>query len=151
MTEELSKGTTSVTPVTGRAKPTMIQVGRHKIIASGRWNNDVMADHILDNSNRWISVGELARVGCGANTIPNKKRVRRHLSMLFLTLLDRSVFLAIEYGDDNGSASAVKVADKESEQDRQCVEDKLNRMRRSKEVSEERYFKSLCLLKTMTA
>jgi hypothetical protein len=147
---ELSKGNVPA-KITGRAKPTFITHGRRTILMGGRWNHDAMADHVVRRaSNRWISVGELAKVGCGGNTIPNKKRVRGHLSGLFLRLADRGLFLAIEYNkEEHNSATAVKIADLKSSVDRESVSAKLRLMERRKEITTERFDKAYALVNAM--
>lgn len=142
MTErQLSKAATT-------AKPTLATVGNHTFIANGRWNYAFVADHICEQGPlKWISVGQLAKIACGGNNIPNKRKVRARLSGLFNVLLDRRLFLAIEYSGKHNSATAVKVADLNSEQDRQKVEVKLNRMRQRREMTEEVYERAMRLLR----
>jgi hypothetical protein len=142
--ETLSKDNSSVT--SERTKPTLVDIGGRKVISTGRWNDQLMAEYVLVHSrDKWLKIGELARVSCGSNTIPNKKRVRKHLSSLFLFLMDRELFLAVDYGD-NGAANAVKIADLQSQDERDCVNEKMRRMQRSKEISVEKFEKATALL-----
>jgi hypothetical protein len=135
------------TPVVGRTKPEMITIGNRKLMPGGRWNNDAMADYIIENGQSdWIPIGQLARDGCGSNTIPNKRRARSRLSQLFTIFRDRGMWLAIDYGGDHNSAMGVKVANVELAEDRQNVEAKLERMRKRKELTQENYERSLALL-----
>jgi hypothetical protein len=130
-----------------RAKPALIKIGKRWVISTGRWNDILMADYLMENGREeWVKVGVLAGVGCGANTIPNKKRVRSRLSSLFMELRERNLFLAIKYDGDFGAASEIKIADLNSDHDRQNVKDKLKRMKRRKEMSEEQYDKTIALL-----
>jgi hypothetical protein len=69
--------------------------------------------------------------------------------MLFMELRERGYFLAIEYHDANGAASAVKIADLQSDDDKKNVENKLDRMKRRKEMTEEQYSKSMSLLHSL--
>lgn len=133
--------------VAGRTKPSLVTVGKTTVLAGGRWNNDVMTDYIVENGvDDWLTVGHLAKVGCGANTIPNKKRVRARLSQMFIRFCERGLFLAIEYGGSHNSATAVKVADLESGDERQAVMLKLERMRKRKEIASDLYERSMALL-----
>lgn len=133
--------------VTPRSKPELITVGKRKIISTGRWNNEVMADYVLEYGvERWLKIGELASVGCASNTIASKMRVRSRLSSLFKELRARGTFLAIEYNDDHSAASAVKIADLRSETDRQNVLDKLESMKKRKEMTQSQYEQSIALL-----
>jgi hypothetical protein len=137
-------------PVFGKPKPEMLSVGDRKFISNGRWNNNLMADYVLEyGKDDWIPIGRLARDGCGANTIPNKKRVRSRLSQLFTVFLERGKFLAVAYDGDHNSATAVKVADVKLTEDRRSVEAKLERMRKRKEMSQEKYEWSIRLLNGM--
>jgi hypothetical protein len=132
---------------TERAKPTMLVIDGRKMIAGGRWNDRLMANHILDVAcDKPVTIGDLAKVGCGSNTIATKKRVRSYLSRLFTHMCDRGVFLVIRYNGVNGAASDVKVADLSSPIDLKCVIDKLERMRRRKEMTQEKYDKTMLVL-----
>ena len=147
MEDVSGKGSTSVRKYTERAKPAVITVGGQSVLVGGRWNDRAMADYVLENGvNEWLTIGHLAKVGCGSNTIATKKRVRSRLSPLFMELRSRGHFLAIEYDGGHGAAMSVKIADLTSEQDRQNVSDKLKRMKARKELSEKEYEKSVTLL-----
>jgi hypothetical protein len=122
-------------------------IGNQEVVPGGRWNREAMASYVLKNGvDDWISVGRLAKVGCGANTIPNKKRVRSRLSQLFELFLERGFFLAIDYGGHHNSATSVKIADLTSGADRENVEARLERMRSRKELTQERYERFMELL-----
>jgi hypothetical protein len=136
----------SVERRTERTKPTLLTLDNgRQVISTGRWNDSVMAGFVLANRDRWIKVGELAKVGCGGNTIPNKRRVRSHVNGLFLELLQRGVFMAVETGSRN-ETQAVKVADPTSEADRQNVQIKMERMRKRREITAERYERAMEVL-----
>jgi hypothetical protein len=144
------KESTSVATVTERAKPALITIGDKQMISTGRWNDGLMADYVSENGLvKWIQIGELAKVACGSNTIPNKKRVRARLSGLFMELRNRGMFLAVEYNGEHNSATAVKIADIASEQDRQNVRARLERMWKRKELTSEQYEKSENLINAM--
>ena len=137
------KEITSVQPE--RTKPALIEANGKMLMPGGRWNHQAMATFIIGRGN-WIKIGELAKIGCGSNTIPNKKRVRARLSALFFTFLQRGEFLAIEYAGDYNAATAVKVADLTVQHDRDCVIAKLDRMRQRKEMTEQVYQRTVALL-----
>jgi hypothetical protein len=141
-----------ITPVKiiGRTKPELVTIGDNQIVPGGRWNNDTMADFVLQEGQKdWVSIGRLAKVGCGSNTIPNKKRVRSRLSQLFMTFRKRGEFLAVDYGGDHNSAMGVKVADIKKLEDRKNVEAKLERMRKRKEMTQQNYEQTMDLLDRM--
>jgi hypothetical protein len=137
------------TPVTGRAKPEVVAVGKHDIIVGGRWNNEAMAEWLLKNGiEKWQEIGKLARVGCGSNTIGTKKRVRSRLSPLFRLFLEKyGFFLAIQYAGSHHSATKVKIADLTCEADVANVQARLDRMIQSKAVTQERYEHFVAILR----
>jgi hypothetical protein len=92
-----------------------------------------------------MKVGEVAKFAHVTNNIPNKEKVRRRLSVLFRELLDRGVFLAIEAGK-NQAALAIKIADLTLDGEKQLVMRKITRMRKSKELTQAQYDKSISLL-----
>jgi hypothetical protein len=50
-----------------RAKPTLVTVGNRQVISTGRWNDEVMGDFVIDHGqHRWLQIGELARIAYGA-------------------------------------------------------------------------------------
>ena len=107
----------------------------------------MVADRLIEvATDKWLTIGELARIGFIANTIATKRRTRAYLSRLFMVLRSRGLFLAIEYLDENGAASRVKIADLNSKEEREIVLSKLERMKRRKELSQEQYEKSIALL-----
>ena len=145
----IGKENTSVTNIAGRTKPTLVTIGNKQVISNGRWNDILMADYVSEHGqDKWIQIGKLAGV-LGANTIPNKKRVRKGLSRLFMELRNRGLFLVVEYNGDYNSANAVKVADISSEQDRQNVMARLARMWKRKELTEDEYHKSQNLINAL--
>jgi len=132
-----------------RSKPSLVKVGKKHIISNGRWNDDLMADYVSENGrDKYIEIGKLAGV-LGANTIPNKKRVRNRLSRLFLTFLKRGQMLAVEYNGKHNAATAVKVADIKSEADHQAIIRKLDRMKSSKELSADQYEAAIAVVSAM--
>lgn len=132
-----------------RTKPELITVGKRTVITNGRWNDDKMADHVLENGqDKWLPIAELAKV-LGANTQANRKRVSKHATSLFKTFRERSLWLAVEYAGSHGSTTAFKVADFNSKVDRQAVLGQLERMKRRKLMTMEEYEKSVRLFYVM--
>jgi len=147
MTDIGGEGQATGRKLVARTKPTLVTIAGRVVISTGRWNDQLMADYVMEEGrNRWIKIGELARTGCSSNTIATKKRVRGYLSRLFMVLRSRGEFLAVNYHDDNKAASEVKIADLTSDEDKKNVRLRLERMRRRKEMSQEQYDKSVALL-----
>ncbi len=151
MTTDTDSGeANTVTPVTERAKPELVMIGNRQIISNGCWNDGLVADWLLLESNRirWVQLGEVAKVAWGANNIRNKERARRYLSRLWRYLLvERGVLLVVKYAVEKYHATqAVKVYDPASADEREMVETRLDRMSRNKELTEERYQLALNLL-----
>lgn len=128
-----------------KTKPAVVKVGKKHVLPGGRWNHDAMADYIVERPDTWIKVGELAKVGCGANSKANIDRVRSRLSQLFTVFRDRGLFLAVEYNGQHHSATAVKLADLTSANDRQCVMVKLDRMLKAREMTHHEYEETIKL------
>ncbi len=79
-----------------------------------------MADHMIARGqDRWWTVGALAKIAYGGNTIGNKKLVRARLPGLFNELLERGMLLVREF--DGSRVSAVKIFDHSSEHERQSM------------------------------
>lgn len=137
-----------VSRVTERAKPELVTIGNRQVISSGRWNNNLMADYVmLHGGAKWLSVGELGKVAWGQNTPTTKVRTRKCLSKLFTYLLvSHGRLLVIEYGGPNNCATAVKMYDPQSEQDRQVLAAKLERMFKRRELTAELYDSAISVL-----
>lgn len=130
-----------------RPAPELMTVGRRQIISNGRWVDALIADYvILHGKDKWLTVGDLAKVAWGQNTPTTQQRARKCLSKLFLHMMDRGHFVVIEYQPPHNRAQAVKMFDRTSEQQRQALETKLGKMARNKEISAERYEQALHVL-----
>jgi len=139
------------TPVIGRPKPTLIMIGDQEVISTGRWNNELVADHIFSHAHDvWMPIGKLARV-CGGNNIATKRKVRSRLAQIGAVFQARGEFLCVEYHGDHGAASAVKVADLTSEADRDNVIWRLERQRKRKEMTQLQYERAMALLRAKDA
>lgn len=149
MTSDVTGEANTVASTTERAKPELLTIGNRQIISTGRWNNGLIADYLmLHGSSKWLTVGEIAKVAWGQNTISTKKRARRCLSHLWHYLLvERGQLLVIEYSPDgHHQAQALKIYDPQSVSDRQVIEIRLERMSKTKELTEDRYQRACSLL-----
>ena len=137
-----------IAKITGRAKPTIITIGKKQVISSGQWNNAQVIDYVIARgSGRWITVGELARFVHLHASPTNKGKVRRCLARLYNALLfEHGLFLVTEYGPHN-QAMAVKLLDQKSELELQAAELKLDRMRKRREMSNEQYDEAMRILR----
>lgn len=131
-------------PIASKTVPVVTINGR-RFIATGRWNTSVVADFVLEEGMDWLAVGEVARFAHCTNTVPNRKKVRANLSKLFMEMMSRGFFLAIEYSGENGAASALKVADVKHERDKKLILHKIAKMRKSRELTQEQYDRSMVL------
>ena len=129
-----------------RSQPVFVVVNNRQIASHGLFNPGLMADFVGNHGRgKWLKVGELARTAYGQNTERSRASARRALPRLFWVLFQRSDLLIYEYGE-HGRVEAVKICDVSLEQDRQCVEAKLTRMKQRKEMSTEQYDKALMML-----
>lgn len=153
MEDETSKAQ-EVAPTTTRAKPELVTIGTRQIISSGRWNDELIADYVmLNGKDRWITIGELAKVAWGQNTLSTKARARTYLSRLFKHILLRhGMLIVVESAEPKHHfrAQAIKVYNPESEQERQCLSAKLHKMERSRELTAEWYERALGILQQIT-
>lgn len=148
-------------PTKERAKPEFVTVGNRQVISSGRWNDELMVEYIKDNGqDRWIKIGELARVAWGQNTIDHKRRVRTYLNRIWKMLLqdkDGPFLLSVEYDagnwalDESGHkkwvkghhpAQAVKLYDPSKADEREALIKKVNKMLASRELTVDLYKKA---------
>ncbi len=134
MTEETSKAE--------RAKPIVVQIGNRQVISSGRWNDQLVADYVIEHGrDRWITIGELAKFAWTSPTLANKERARRYMGKLWRYLLvNRGVLMVVE-GDPthHNRTQALKIYDPASEQERQILEIRLDRMERLGELTNEMF------------
>ncbi len=138
---------TSPSEVTRRSKPSLIEVKGRYLSSDGRFHPTLAAQYIEEKGmKKWVGVADLSRVFTAANTIPGKKRVRKNMSRVFTEMLQRGHFLLYSTGG-NGRIESVKVLDITMEEDRQAALPQLERMKRRRQLSEERYQDALCLIK----
>jgi hypothetical protein len=137
---------------TERAKPELTTIGKRQVISTGHWNHTIIADYVLlHGRTRWITTGELASVAWGQNMPTNKQRVRRNLSKLWdYILINHGCLMVTEYGPPRSRAQAVKMYDPTSEQERQSITSKLNKLANRGELSAERYDLALSILRPET-
>lgn len=129
-------------------KPTFLDVGGKQVISTGKWNNDLMGDYVLEHGRaKWVSVAELAKTSYLQSMPRTKARVRQCLHQLVNNLLARGFLLVIEYSGPHGRAQAVKIADPTSELDRQAADAQIERRRRRKEWSTAQYERALSILR----
>lgn len=125
------------------SKPSLIKVGSRYISSDGRFHSDLAADYIMANARqKFVNIGEIARVFTGANTIPGKKRARKNMAAVFYRLLSRGEFLLYHTGT-NGRIDMVKLLDVKSEMERQQALPQLERMKQRRQLSNEKYEKAL--------
>ena len=145
MTFDSQPGKDAIVEVKERSKPTLVALGNRYVSSDGRWHHSLMADHLLlHGRDKWWTVGELAKIGYGANTIGTKCLVRARLPGLFNELLSRGFLLVREF--DGQRVAAVKIYDPTSEHERQSMALKLSSMRARKELSERRFEQAIQLL-----
>lgn len=131
-----------------RSKPHLVQVGNRYLSSDSKWHPELASDYVLANGRgRWLPVAELARTFFGANIPTTKKKVRRRLPPLIARLIDRRNVLLIQEEDaKTRRVTAVKVFDPRSEQDRQGLMYRVERMRQRKELTAARYDKVLLIV-----
>lgn len=104
-------------------------------ISKVQFNVAIGAEYLLNNRQRWVPIGELARVFYWRDSPSNRNKVRRRISQLFhyLITLKRTI---IVYEFDGRRIGAVKIFDSTSEGDRQAIQPRLERMISRKMVTQ---------------
>lgn len=119
--------------------PQFIMVGegrnQKEQLAKPQWNDAWVAEYLLDNSKRLVTVGELATRFYGKNKEKNRKDVRKYLSKARRYLLNVKHALLV-YEFDKRLIGSVKVFDPASEQDRQLIKPYLERIAKRRELTE---------------
>lgn len=136
MTPEIDETTKTLkTP----AKADVIRVGEREISADFRLHDPLLTSHVKANAkNRWLKIGDLARVFLGRNTQDGCRRIRRHLSKVFARLLAEDEFLVYRTAT-YGRVDAVKLLDVRCEQERQAARPQLERMRARHEIASDKF------------
>lgn len=126
----------------------LVQVGKRYISSDLRWHYDLAVTYLREHARlRMVTVGELAKLFYGANIPFNKERVRRRLPALFQRCLLSNELLVAEMDSQHGKrVEAVKLYDPRSEQDRQGIETKLQRMESRKQLTTEMFERALHLV-----
>jgi hypothetical protein len=143
----LSKGLAPRAPIARRSKPTLVQLDNgHLLSSDSKWHPMLAIEYVTRHRERWIPVGELAKVFYGANIPKNKARVRRCIPALSRQLIDFGELLVREIDLARRRVIAVKLYDARAEQDRQGIRDQLERLRQRKELSESQFHRAIAIL-----
>ena len=132
--------------VVRRSKPSLMQMGNRYLSSDAKWHPSLAVEYVLGHARaRWLPVGELARTFFGANIPTTKKKVRRRIPALFGRLLDQNFLLVTEVDGQSNRVLAVKLYDPRSDEDRQGLRAKLERMRQRKEVTAAQFERAVLL------
>lgn len=136
-----------------RSKPTLVTHGKKQMTSNGRWNDNVIGEFILlHGRTKWLTLRELAGVAFHSGTPSNQERVCKCLPKLFRHMMaEHRLLLVIEYEPPHGRAKAVKIFDPTSEQDRQAMLPKLDRMKQRRELTIEQYELAIVIATTTRA
>lgn len=143
---------TALTRPRVRPTPTLMQVGNRLVPSDGRYHPDLCAEYIRDRGGRerWIPIGELARVFFCGNTSSNRKLVRRRLFLVFHVLLKQDLLLVVDI-DARAGAQACKIYNPQSTEERQYLQAKLERMERQRIIRGEQFSKAVTLAQSLDA
>jgi len=124
----------------------LVEVGHRHLSVHG-WRQRVVEEHLLEHtsaklSERWCSVGCMARIIFGRSSEANRQRVRQRLPRLFRILLNARRFLVIEYSQDrrdHGKAMAFKLLGAEGieREELHAARYQIDRMARRRELTGE--------------
>ena len=132
------------------SKPTLVTIGNRQVTSSGRWNNACMAQYLMleENRLRWVGIGELAKTAWGQNTLSTKDKARRYVFRLFNYLLvEEGRLLVVKFAEEgHHRIKEVKLYDPGSQDDRLKMQARLDRMVKTKDISERRYRQAIEIL-----
>ena len=136
-------------------QPQLIDIGKRNLTPR-RFTHSGLLDHLRmcslqkKENKQWCSVKELASIFHNRATEANCAATRKSLTKAFPTFLAKGIFMAIEYAPLGapgfGKKQAVKLYNGEPGLARQHAIDQVNRMRKSKEISERTYADACQLL-----
>ena len=133
-----------------RQKPELITINNRQVSSNGRFNPGLMADYVSEHGREdWLDLGDLARAAYHQNIDRSRRAAARALPRLFWVLFQRGDVLIYEYGE-HGRIQAIKICNAELEEDRQCAEAKLDRMKTRMEMTSAQYEQALVWLQVHT-
>lgn len=140
--------TTNITRT--RAQPILQTVGKRQVISTGRWNDLVIADYIMQHGgSRRIEISELAKIAYGHNNKDTKTKVRRYLHKIRAMLIDRGALLVVNYEPPYNRAVAVWL-NSGSPEDHEHLDQTFEKMKLRGELSIERFERAMLLLSTQS-
>jgi hypothetical protein len=130
----------------------LISVGNRIVSSDGRWHPNLVVEYLCEHGGRTrqITTGELARVFFSGNTPMNRRSVRRRMHKVFHEGLSRGLLIVSDI-DSRLGLQACKLYDPRSSEERQYLDDRLNRMRRAGQLKEEQLDLVLTLRATLDA
>lgn len=138
---------TEVGKVHERAKPELIKIGNHERTSSGKWNTSLLADFIIRKAwDRWLPIGELARVAYGSPMPRAKAQVRKNHSNLARELLRRGFLLLSDKSGQHGRIMSVKLYDSSIETERCAMGTQIEEMKKRCEYTAGQYDRAVSLL-----
>ena len=131
-----------------RQTPVLVKDGHKTFISTHRWSDHAVLNFIReDSSGKWIDLGEIAKVAYGHNTASGRDRVRRNLPKLFrFALFGHQTFLITQTEGPHDKAISIKHLNPASEDEVDRGKEKLARMRRRKELSDDMYYHAMRIL-----
>jgi hypothetical protein len=150
----------------GRKPAALIPLGStgRQITSTGRWNDGLLLGYMVQAEieyqarvlvaanaeaarerfhRGWITVGELARVAYGQNSLETKAKTRTRLTTLFHFALLEGVVINLDYDfgtGGHGRVVAAKVFDKTDAEEVRKLDMRLTKLLARRELSEELYF-----------
>src|SRR3974390_2554730 len=146
MTDETQSSQGTPRPTRERAGPTVVDIGGRRQISNGRWHDPFVADYVMEKGHHWIDIGELSRFAYGNGAMNTKKRARQRLAGLFrYLLLVRNVIIITQNKGSHHRCEAVKLYNPALEQDRQNWEERLDKLQKRWNLTNEQLEKAIAL------
>jgi hypothetical protein len=140
--------------ITKAPAPTLLKVGTRALSTHG-YRRDVLEEHLKEHlgkpaSKQWCEVSCAARTIWGRDTKKNREEIRKRLPMFFRSMLDRGLFVAIDYAPlghgHHGEAQAIKIYQQSGEVEKQHAKEQLGRMHRRRQITDAAMKKAAAIL-----
>ena len=130
-------------------RPELTTVGNRQVSACG-WRHVLAEDHLdwhlSQRSQKWCSVGCMSKTLFQRDIKANRAAVRKRVAPLFNKLLERGLFLVIEYDatpSGHGKIKACKLFEKTDRAELEYAQSQVTRMLKHRQLKEEMYQRAM--------
>lgn len=132
-----------------RPAPVLVQDGKRLVTSDRQFHPMLAAEYIRDHGGRtrWILIAELARTFFQRDSKSNRIRMRQRMHYIWNALLNMGLLLVYDQQRDglHSCIYACKIYDPKSEEERQALHARLERMAKNRQLKAEQFQKALAL------